>query len=228
MDGCPRRGGRGAGVRGQAQAYTRPALRPFLHLLLKDPAPRRREQRAVASDPRARAFAGSAGWWATEPRGEQGRCRAGGCGRWRSAVLTLKWGCTCGLGYLSARSYPSLDLCRVSFFVGFFFFFISNLSQKSVKRLLVASKKSPRAQELLRGMHIEQACRCWSGKSSEKGQVCPQGAEVLVSLCPAPAAQCKSPVRGAQLDAFCTGARSFNHHHFLGMFPSKGRGCRNR
>lgn len=151
---APAVGARGAGVRGQAQAYTRPAVRPFLHLLLKDPAPRRREQRVVASDPRARASAGSAGGRAGDaaPRG------AGGCGRWTSAAWTLKWGCTCRLGYLSARSCPSLDLCRVSFFVGcFFIIIISNLSQKSVKRLLVASKKSPRAQGLLGGMHIEQA-----------------------------------------------------------------------
>lgn len=60
----PRSPGRGSGAppaggcRGQAQVDTRPVGRPFTRLLLKDPAPRRREGRVAASDPRARAWAG--------------------------------------------------------------------------------------------------------------------------------------------------------------------------
>lgn len=51
-----------------------------------DPAPGRREGRVVASDPRARAFAGlcgRAGGRATQPRGEQGRCWGRKTGRER-------------------------------------------------------------------------------------------------------------------------------------------------
>lgn len=119
--------------------------------------------------------------------------------------MTLSWGCTCWLGLLSARRYPDLGLCRVGF--------IHSLSQRSVKRSLVAPKKT-RGRQLSSGRGVwNKPCRC----PSEKGRACPRGSGSASGRSP-PAAQCRSPVRSAQVDELRKWVHCF-HPCFLGVLP---------